>query len=258
MGGSPTVYGGNTPCVSCIASDGALLVLDAGTGIYHLGKKLESRKEESKLIRMLFSHVHWDHIQGFPLFSPANSPEVKLLIYGGPPQGGTWEQALKGQMDDPYFPLPFSSLGADITFQGWPDEGPMALGPFTVSRTLTNHPGGGYSYRICCDHKIFVYATDTEHPASGVDEGLFCLARNADLLLYDATFFPDEYPAREGWGHSTWQHGIALARAASVRRLLLFHHDPSHDDESLAEMEWRAQQEFSSVEAAREGPVILD
>jgi len=257
-GGIPSKFGGNTPCVTCTADDGSLLVLDAGTGIYHLGRYIEETYVEDYRMHMLFSHVHWDHIQGFPLFFPAYHPETHIMIHGGPPDGGTWENALRGQMREPYFPVPFSALKARISFNQWPETEPLRSGPFSIYRSPTNHPGGGYAYRIEYLNYSMVYATDTEHPKTGIDRGLLNLARDADILLYDSTFFPDEYPKHEGWGHSTWYHGCQLAEQARVKKLVLYHHDPSHDDESLHAMEVRAREHFPKSTAAREGVLTFD
>jgi phosphoribosyl 1,2-cyclic phosphodiesterase len=207
---------------------------------------------------LLLSHVHWDHIQGFPFFAPANSDMFEIDVCGGPPNGGTWREALYGQMQPPYCPIPLSELRATVRFSEWPPHDPAHLHSFRVSRAPTNHPGGGFAYRIECDGQSIVYATDTEHPQSGVDENLLSLCSHADVLLYDATFFPEEHRERLGWGHSTWTHGVQLATAASVRRLVLFHHDPSRDDASLRRMEEMAQAGFNDVEVAREGPLQLD
>jgi ribonuclease BN (tRNA processing enzyme) len=132
------------------------------------------------------------------------------------------------------------------------------MNSFDVSRAPTNHPGGGFAYRIACEGRSIVYATDTEHPESGLDDNLLGLCSRADVLIYDATYFPEEYQQRVGWGHSTWVYGVQLARAASVKRLVLFHHEPSRDDASLRRMESMAQAQFNNVEVAREGPLQLD
>jgi len=257
-GGIPSVYGGNTPCITCTAKDGSLLVLDAGTGIYHLGRYIEETYAENYRMLMLFSHVHWDHIQGFPLFFPAYHPETHIIVHGGPPGGGTWENALRGQMREPYFPVPFSALKARISFTEWPKTEPLRSGPFMMFRSPTNHPGGGYAYRIDCEGRSMVYATDTEHPDKGIDHGLLTLASGADLLLYDSTFFPEEYPNHTGWGHSTWLHGCELAKQANVGKLILYHHDPSHDDAALQNMEAKARKHFIHATAAREGVLTFD
>lgn len=260
LGGSPSDFGGNTPCISCASADGSLLILDAGTGIFNLGKSLISADSEctQRSVILLLSHVHWDHIQGFPFFAPANSDKFEITVCGGPPNGGTWEKALYGQMRPPYYPIPLSALRASLQFSEWPSHDPFHLQSFQVSRAPTNHPGGGFAYRIECDDQSIVYATDTEHPQSGVDENLVTLCAHADVLLYDATYFPEEHRERVGWGHSTWSHGVELATAASVKRLVLFHHDPSRDDASLRRMETIARARFNDVEVAREGPLQLD
>ena len=260
LGGSPSVFGGNTPCVSCTSVNGSLLILDAGTGIFNLGRSLiaEDAKETQQAVTLLLSHVHWDHIQGFPFFAPANNKTFEINICGGPPTGGTWKDALYGQMRPPYCPIPLSALQATVRFSEWPSSDPFVLESFRVSRAPTNHPGGGFAYRVECDDRSFVYATDTEHPKAGLDESLLALSSHADVLLYDATYFPEEYPEHVGWGHSTWLHGVELATAASVKRLVLYHHDPSRNDSSLQKMETLARHQFKNVEVAREGPLQLD
>ncbi|MBN1425103.1 MBL fold metallo-hydrolase [Candidatus Fermentibacteria bacterium] len=256
LGSRPSAFGGNTPCVACTAASGAVLILDAGTGIFPLGRQL-AEAGPRRDIYLLFSHVHWDHIQGFPFFGPAYDAGGCLHIMGGPTAGGTWEQALCGQMQHPYFPVPLSALHASLDFQKWPNAARWQMGPFLVSRAQTNHPGGGFAYRIQCEGTSLVYATDTEHFPSGIDTNLAALATGADLLFYDCTYFPEEYPAHIGHGHSTWRHGVELAHAAGVRQLVLFHHEPSHEDEALEEMERQAAREFPRVWAAREQSVHI-
>ncbi|MCU0610656.1 MAG: MBL fold metallo-hydrolase [Candidatus Eisenbacteria bacterium] len=256
LGSRPSVYGGNTPCVACIARSGAVLVLDAGTGIFKLGRELADAGPRDDLF-LLLSHVHWDHIQGFPFFAPAYDPRGRLHIMGGPTAGGTWEQALCGQMQHPYFPVPLSALHATLEFYAWPTPTRWPIGPFLVSRAPTNHPGGGFAYRVDCEGISVVYATDTEHFASCTDANLATLAAGADLLFYDSTYFPEEYDSHVGHGHSTWRQGVDLARIAGVRRLVLFHHEPSHEDESLADMGNQAAREFPNVWVAREQIVDL-
>ena len=256
LGSTPSAYGGNTPCVACTSSSGAVLILDAGTGIFRLGRELATAGHRNDLF-LLFSHVHWDHIQGFPFFAPAYDPSGRLRIMGGPTIGGTWEQALCGQMQHPYFPVPLSALHASLEFDPWPNQERWRAGTFVVSRTPTNHPGGGFAYRVECEGVSLVYATDTEHLPTGIDANLATLAAGTDLLFYDATYFPDEYPSHIGHGHSTWQKGVELATVANVRRLVLFHHEPSHDDAALEEMGRRAAREFPNVWVAREEVVNL-
>lgn len=256
LGSVPSIYGGNTPCVACTSESGAVLILDAGTGIFRLGRELAVGEPHNDLF-LLFSHVHWDHIQGFPFFAPAYDPRGRLHIMGGPTVGGTWEQALCGQMQHPYFPVPLSALHATLEFEPWPHAPQWAIGPFNVSRAPTNHPGGGFAYRVECEGTSLVYATDTEHFASGIDANLAGLAAGSDFLIYDSTYFPDEYPSHAGHGHSTWRHGVDLARVANVRWLVLFHHEPSHDDTALEEMGRQASELFPRVWVAREQVVDL-
>ncbi len=261
-------FGGNTSCVRARLSGGDL-VFDAGTGIRELGKNMVASGCSGR-IELFLSHVHWDHIQGFPFFAPAMKRGVKIQIHGLNSQERTLESVVEGQMEGPTFPIGLKQMGADIDFQAL-EEGVIlplesaAGSPWgSVSCARLNHPNGVYAYRTveAQTGASFVYATDTEHVEGQVDEVLVRLAHRADVLIYDGMFTTEEYPARRGWGHSTWNEGFKVAQAAGVKKLVVFHHDPNREDDSLDLLQRQAKEEAKlldpSIEVvfAHEGMVI--
>jgi phosphoribosyl 1,2-cyclic phosphodiesterase len=255
--------GGNTSCVE-VRCGRKLVILDAGTGIRGLGASLVATKQKVEA-DIFFSHVHWDHIQGFPFFIPAMIPGNKLRLYGGRNVTATLEETLYGQMNYPNFPVVIGDLGAEILFHDLKEAEVITIGTgkerVRVKNARLNHPNGVYSYRIEYQGRTVVYATDTEHYAVP-DPRLIELARKADVLIYDAQYTPEEYAGeasgvpRLGWGHSTMMEGARMAKLCSVKKLVLFHHDPAQDDEAVIEKERRAKKVFKNTVAAREGLVI--
>jgi len=258
--GPDTVFvGGNTSCVEVRAGT-ALLIFDGGTGLRLLGKHLASQMPFTA--HVFFSHVHWDHIQGFPFFDPAFVPGNTIHLYGGNKVSGTLEQTLAGQMDHPNFPVHLTDMAARMVFHDVDETSVIEIEGARITAAPGNHPNGVWAYRVEHEGRSCVYATDTEHYAD-VDAHLLTLSRGADVLIYDAQYTPEEYAgtagrggSKVGWGHSTFEEGIKLARAAGVRRLVLYHHDPTQTDADVAEKERRAKAIFENCEAAREGLVI--
>jgi phosphoribosyl 1,2-cyclic phosphodiesterase len=256
--------GGNTSCVEVRAGK-LLLVFDGGTGLRLLGKALLPHMPITA--HLFFSHVHWDHIQGFPFFDPAFVPGNVIHLYGGNNVSRTLEETLAGQMDHPSFPVHLTDMAADMVFHDVEELVPIELdaGDGTSARVTAargNHPNGVWAYRIDHGGRSVVYATDTEHYAV-VDPSLVKLARDADILIYDSQYTPEEYAGtagrggpKLGWGHSTFEEAAKLARAAGAKKLVLYHHDPMQNDAAVAEKERRARELFGACEAAREGRVL--
>ena len=258
---STSRYGGNTTCVS-IRAPGALIVLDGGSGLRALGMKLAS--EKSLRATFFFSHLHWDHIQGFPFFLPGFCKGNRFELYGprlSPFAFGSislLEESLRTQQASFHFPVHVSEMQSELNFKDLSDGQQVEIqadqSRFVITAGALNHPGGCFGYRVD-EHqsgggvKSFVMATDHEHFENGqLNPSLQKLARDADVLLYDAQYTPDEYEgrnctARQGWGHSTYLQGIQEARAAGVKKLLLTHHDPLHDDWAVARIENDARRE---------------
>jgi phosphoribosyl 1,2-cyclic phosphodiesterase len=250
-------YGGNTPCVEMRVA-GQSLVFDAGTGIRALGEAMTTEGAVSGHI--FFSHSHWDHIQGFPFFAPAFVPGNRFDIYGSiAPNGATIQDRLNQQMMDPNFPVPLNIMQANLRFHDLVADGELEIGEIRVMAAPLNHPGGACGYRVSWRDRAVAYVTDTEHHPHQMDRNVLKLAQNADLFIYDCTYTDLEYHdpvmGKVGWGHSTWQEGVKLAIAAQAKELVIFHHDPSHDDDFMDEVGRSALAVFPNVSVAREGTV---
>ena len=272
--------GGNTSCVE-VRANGHLIILDAGTGIINLGQSLEREYQAGgKLLvaTILFSHTHHDHTHGFPFFSPAHSPRSVLYMFGPRTFYEDIEEALRRSMLSPAFPVALEELkslkiisniegaetiilerGRDPRLRNLHrDPIPLPKDALKISVMHSHaHPKEGvHIYRLEWRGKCLVYATDTESYVGG-DTRLIRFARGADLLIHDAQYTHQEYSGGEvptqGWGHSTPGMAAAIARMAGVERLVLFHHDPTHGDETLAEVEACAKAVFPNSVLAREG-----
>jgi phosphoribosyl 1,2-cyclic phosphodiesterase len=247
--------GGNTSCVE-IASDGGgpLIVLDAGTGLRALGEQLVARGRPVK-VELLLSHLHWDHIQGFPFFAPAYAAGNAIALRA--PErcaaGGDVRAAFAAQMRAPHFPVSLDAMRAALSFHAVAAGAEFDLGAARVRAAAARHPNGCLAYRVTLGGRSVVYATDTEHDGSGPDVELLELSRGADVLIYDAQYTEAEYAQKRGWGHSTAAAGAHLAAAAGVGQLVLFHHDPTHDDAAVAAIESATRGLFPRTIAAREG-----
>jgi phosphoribosyl 1,2-cyclic phosphodiesterase len=245
--------GGNTSCVEVVAGS-TRFALDAGTGLRRLGAHLAQQRSGPVELTVLLSHVHWDHIQGLPFFGPIYAPGTRIVLAGGA-TGVPLPDTLRRQMSAPTFPVDWNDVPAAREYLELRDGSCTRLGDADVRTARANHPDAVFAYRVEHGGHSIVYATDTEH-YSCVDPRLVALARGADVLVYDAQYLPEEYASKVGWGHSTYDAGAALARAAGVRKLVLFHHDPGRSDDDVARIEERARSVFDDVVAAREGLAI--
>lgn len=259
--------GGNTSCVE-LRAGASILIFDAGTGLRLLGKKLLA--EMPVTAHVFFSHVHWDHIQGFPFFEPAFVAGNVFHLYGGNNVSRTLEETLSGQMDHPNFPVHLTAMDAKMSFRDLVEGEVVEIddghggAPIRVTNARGNHPQGVFAFRVDHEGKTVVYATDTEHyEGRTADERIVALSRNADVLIYDSQYTPEEYAgtagtggSKKGWGHSTFEEGAKIARAARANKLVLFHHDPTQNDGAVREKERRARALFGNVVAAHEGLTI--
>jgi phosphoribosyl 1,2-cyclic phosphodiesterase len=247
-------FGGQTPCVE-IDVEGKRIVLDAGTGLRQLGYRMLSGLGQERLNEdILLSHFHWDHVQGIPYFAPFFQNSI-LRFYSLLPVESL-HATLSTLMAAPFFPLALDAAAATKEFLQFKPYGPFEIGPYLIRPFPLRHPQGCTGFRIECRGHVVVYATDHEQGDAESDAILLEHASGADLLIADAQYTPEEYPQRIGWGHSTWLEAAELAKRAKVKRLVLFHHDPLRDDDSLREIVLLAQNVFPSTVAAKEGTTI--
>ncbi|HKB42180.1 MAG TPA: MBL fold metallo-hydrolase [Gemmataceae bacterium] len=241
-------YGGNTTCVELRHGD-TLVVLDAGSGIRQLGAAW-MQETAGKPIRahLLFTHLHWDHIQGFPFFAPAYRQGNSFTVYGEQRPDGGIRELLGGQMRGSYFPVPLAAMQAELSFHDTAPE--FAVEGITVRTARLPHPGGCLGYRLEVAGSVFVFATDSEldgvalnkdavqadHAAPREYEpALVEFFRGANLLVIDCQYTDEEYAGRRGWGHNSIATVVDLCRQARPDAVALFHHDPeSNDDKVLA------------------------
>jgi phosphoribosyl 1,2-cyclic phosphodiesterase len=250
-------YGGNTSCVEVRPRHEAPIIIDAGTGIRKLGKSLmeESFGEGKGTASILISHTHWDHVQGLPFFSPLYRTGNQLHIFARQ-RDMHLEAVFSQQHQGPYFPVPFTELHADMHFHELIEGAKFDIGSAKITCAQLNHPWVAIAYRVEVDHARVVYCSDTapftdmllgrdfiEKPHLGtlpppvrselaaMRAGVIALAKDADLLIYDTQFTPEEYKVRPHWGHSRPDDAIEIARAANVKKLCLFHHAPLRSDD---------------------------
>lgn len=257
--GSQTVrYGGNTACIE-MKVGGERLIFDGGTGLRNLGQRMLS--EMPVKANMFFTHSHWDHIQGFPFFVPAFVPGNRFKIHGAiAPNGSTIEQRLNDQMLHPNFPVPLQIMGAELKFCDIEVGEKVNIGEVEITNAMLNHPGEAIGYRVSYRGHAAAYISDTEHFPDRLDDNVLRLAHNADVMIYDCTYTDDEYHSQRfskvGWGHSTWQEAVKLAKAANVKQLVIFHHDPTHTDDFMDDIVLQTAAALPSSIVAREGMVL--
>jgi phosphoribosyl 1,2-cyclic phosphodiesterase len=250
-------YGGNTSCLE-VRCGPHLLIFDAGTGLRPLGRKLAA---EGRLDADLFlSHTHFDHVSGLPFFGPVFQPTNRFRFLAGhlKTQGLELCDVLCELMMPPLFPVPIEVFKADIAYKDFVAGAVLAPRPGVTLRTAPlNHPNGATGYRIEHADKAICYVTDTEHTGLGPDPRIVALIAGADLVIYDATYTDEEYPQFKGWGHSTWEEGVRVCEAAGAKRLVIFHHDPGHDDRFMDGIAEAAEKRRPGTLVAREGMTLV-
>jgi phosphoribosyl 1,2-cyclic phosphodiesterase len=234
------------------------IILDAGSGIRKLGKKLMAGAfaQGQGVAHLFFSHTHWDHIQGFPFFQPAYKQGNRIVVYSPLPD---MKERLAGQQNPSYFPVSLNAMEADIEFVLFPEGEQVMVDDVRIKNIALNHPGGCFAYRVERHGVAFVYATDTEFTNLTDSEkrkyiGFFS---GAKALVFDSQYTLVEAAQKEDWGHSPSLKGVDLAREAGVETLVLFHHEPSYDDQALQDILKRTRKYATLQGIARTLNVIM-
>jgi phosphoribosyl 1,2-cyclic phosphodiesterase len=251
-------YGGNTSCIEISTDEGKLLIFDCGTGLRNLGKVLIEGSKEGRIeAHILLSHLHWDHTQGLPFFSPLYGKDNSFTFYGRKYKNSKFSDKVQFQMSDIYFPVPMNKLPSHINFVEIESES-IYIGNTRIDTRLLRHPGGVLGFRIEYKGKLITYATDNEPRKGHVDQNLLYLAGNTDILIFDSQYTPEEYESgKRGWGHSTWLEAVKVSKQAGVKKLILFHHDPNHNDKFVDDIVERARGHFENTIGAKEGMELI-
>jgi phosphoribosyl 1,2-cyclic phosphodiesterase len=243
-------YGGNTACVEMRCGD-RTMIFDAGSGIRPAG--LSVMQSGSKDVHLFFTHFHYDHVLGLPFFSPLWVPSINVQIWSGLDTLSTHEM-LHELMRAPWFPVSISICQATLATRDFKSGDILKPWPDVTIRTANlNHPGGCVGYRVEFGGRAVALISDTEHVEGELDPNVLGLIEKADLVIYDATYTEAEMVKKRGFGHSTWQQGVKLCKAAGARKLALFHHDPFRTDDALGTIEAHAKEAFPGAFAARDG-----
>jgi phosphoribosyl 1,2-cyclic phosphodiesterase len=248
-------YGGNTSCVEVRVGDN-LYIFDCGTGFRVLGQALRHEFNARPVSAHIFiSHFHWDHIQGLPFFGPLYDNRENRFHFHCSSRTRSLKRVLEDQMAAPYFPVGLTEMQAQRDFHDL-GEGSIQLDGVTLQTMWLNHPQGCMGFRLETKEGVMVYATDNEPGDAVFDKNLRKLAAGADVLIYDAQYLPEEYERKRGWGHSHWREAINVVMESGARELVLFHHDPDHDDACIDKVVKEARDYYPRVRAAAEGMQI--
>jgi phosphoribosyl 1,2-cyclic phosphodiesterase len=264
-GEDTTLYGGNTTCLEVDLQGGRKVIIDAGTGIRALGEELVATERPID-IHLLITHIHWDHILGFPFFAPIHEPSSRILIDGFHTCMKGLRYTFDNKMGDGFFPIQFDDLKAEIRYLDRLGKGSLEIDGTRIDCLPLQHPQGGFGFRFREGKRSLVFVTDNELRADAragstpAEVAAFC--KDADILIHDAQYTPQEVQHRRGWGHSDYRATLDLAFRSGVKRLILFHHDPSRTDPEVTAMTEvcrelaRRQKSDVRIEAAREGSSV--
>jgi len=249
-------YGGNTACLE-IRCGPHLLILDGGTGLRALGSALKA--EEPIDCDLFLTHSHIDHINGIPFFGALFNPANRVRLWAGhlKPEHSL-KEVICTMMVPPIFPVPIDIFTAQTTYGDFVAGETLTPKPGVTLRTARlNHPNGATGYRVEYDGRAICYVTDTQHVPGQPDRNILGLIAGADIVVYDSTYTDEEFPRFSTWGHSTWEEGLRLVEAAGARKLVIFHHDPSHDDDFMDRIAAAAERARPGTLVAQEGMTLV-
>jgi phosphoribosyl 1,2-cyclic phosphodiesterase len=257
------IYGGNTTCLEVDLNSGRKVIIDAGTGIRPLGNEFVSRREDVD-IHLLVTHIHWDHIFGFPFFLPIYRSSTRILVDGYDLSMKGLRYSFDNKMGDGLWPIRFEELKADIQFIDKLTHGCLEIDGTIIDSIRLRHPQGGLGFRFREGDKTLVFLTDNEldvKDKSFSDYIAFC--QGADILIHDGQYIPEEISRHRGWGHSDYQSAIDLALKAHVKKMVLFHHAPERKDSDVVKItilcQDLAKKKDSNleIESAKEDSVLV-
>ena len=245
-------YGGDTSCIEVRTSDNELIILDMGSGIRNLGNEILSDPSSPKTIHIFLSHFHWDHIIGFLYFTPFYDKSYTFNIYGFNKHTKTTSFSDK-ILDPTFWPVSMDMLSAKINFYNLDGNDININSKTSVSYLNHSHPNTATSYRVNVEGHSVVYTTDCEHPDKNLNKNVVSIANSADILIHDAHFSNEDLEKFKGWGHSSWGKAIQVAKEANVKQLVLFHYNPSYDDNTVSKLEIEAKEKFKNTTASKQG-----
>ncbi|MGI3902913.1 MAG: MBL fold metallo-hydrolase [Janthinobacterium lividum] len=255
-GPATVIYGGNTCCVE-IRLGQRVFIVDAGSGFESAGRAMSAFGAGRSRTDLLLSHLHHDHVAGLPFFSPILKEQGTLRIFCGNQAGQSAKSALDQMFAPPLFPVTLEALPGHVEHVGFRSGETLVFEDgIRVATCPLRHPGGATGYRFDHAGRRVCYVSDMEHLDAGPDEDVVTFCRDADLVIYDAMFTEAELMPCRGWGHSTWNAGVALCRAAGASALAAYHHHKSHDDPTLADIEAALTAALPGSFVAREGQTV--
>ena len=246
-------FGGNTSCVEIRSNKNEIIIFDMGTGLRDLGNSIIKNDPDITDINIVLSHFHYDHILGFLMFIPLFIDKYNVNIYAPGETDNEIESKFQSFLSPDFWPVNMDMFASKITFKHY------TSGAFNISENIkiTNsphgHPGGANSLRVDIDRFSVTYVTDCEHPENHLNQNVVDIARNTDILIHDAQYTPEQMHNHKGWGHSSWENCVNVAKAANVKKLALFHHNPDHGNPILERIEKDAKGIFNNTFSAKEG-----
>ncbi len=230
-------YGGDTTCIEIRSKQDDIIIIDAGSGIRRLGQRLAA--EDKRKLTLILTHSHWDHVMGFPFFKPLYHPSTRMDVYGCPHAQKATREILAHIMGPPHFPIHIDDVRAQINFHEFCNDR-FSIHSVIIDQIPLSHPNRGMGYRFTEDGKSFVFLTDNEltfrHEGGCDYQDYLAFSRNADLLVHDAEYTPEDYQETRTWGHSVYKDALRLAIEAGAHRFGLFHHNQERSDRGVDRM----------------------
>ena len=249
-------FGGNTSCVEIRSNTKDLVILDMGTGLKDLGDSILKEKNQIKDINIIVSHYHYDHVLGFLMFTPLFNENFNINIYGPGKDDNEIKSKFINLLNSSFWPVNIEMLSANLNFKHYTSGGFELKNNIKIKTCPHGHPGGCNSIRVEIDRFTICYITDCEHPKAHINQDVVDICNHTDVLIHDAQYTPEQLLRHKGWGHSSWENCVKVAKRSKAKQLILFHHNPEHGNAILERIEQDAQNEFENTLSAKEGMEI--